>query len=240
MDSTFLTNLVLWYGVFLFSTTLHEAMHSYAGKYGGDDTAYKEGLVTLNPVPHMKRSPISMVVMPLVVFVLTQGQWMFGGASAPFNPYWAARYPRRSFVMSFAGPLSHVAVAGVTGLFLTMGLTTGFFLPADGTEAFAIVMGTQGSLSWALAKLFNVMFLLNILLFLLNIIPVPPFDGSEVWYLFIRKEEDRLRWRMNSNSYSLIGLLLGWWIFREFLVYIFWLLAAVPLLLASVARSFME
>lgn len=112
MDASVLVSLVIWYAVFLFSTSLHEAAHALAAAYGGDNTAYGAGQATLNPLPHIRRERVGMVVVPLVSFFFNLYRygtpWMFGWASAPFNPYWAARYPKRSFVMSLSGPLSHL------------------------------------------------------------------------------------------------------------------------------------
>jgi len=76
---------LVWYVVFLFSTTCHEASHSLAAKWGGDLTAFRGGQVTLNPLPHMKREPFGMLVVPLLSFLL--GDWMIGWASAPYDPF---------------------------------------------------------------------------------------------------------------------------------------------------------
>lgn len=73
----------VFYGVFLLSTTLHEAAHAWAAMRGGDRTAYDGGQVTLNPLPHIRREPIGMVVLP-IVSVLISG-WPLGFASAPYS-----------------------------------------------------------------------------------------------------------------------------------------------------------
>ncbi len=214
MDKSFLTSLAVWYVVFLFSTTLHEASHALASAWGGDDTAYRAGQVTLNPIPHIQREKFGMVVVPLVSFFLNGGNWMIGWASAPFNPYWAARYPRRSFLMSLAGPLSHLLPAALSWLAMYVGLRTGFFHPPGHPgDLFPVTMGDGGSLSWGLAMLLTVAFQLNIILLVFNLLPLPPLDGSEVWYLFIKSEESRLRWRYTSNSYAFAGILLAWYLF---------------------------
>jgi len=93
---------LLYYVVFLFSTTLHEAAHAWAAARGGDLTAYQGGQVSLSPVPHIRREPIGMVVLPLFA-VLTTG-WPFGYASALYNPDWARRCPHRAAWMALAGP----------------------------------------------------------------------------------------------------------------------------------------
>ena len=70
---------VIWYFVFVVSVVLHEAAHAFAGYFFGDHTALHHGLTTLNPIPHIQRSPIGMVVVPLLSFV--GAGWMIGWAS---------------------------------------------------------------------------------------------------------------------------------------------------------------
>ncbi|MCD8141134.1 MAG: site-2 protease family protein [Planctomycetaceae bacterium] len=213
--SQFLTGFMVWYLVFLFSTTLHEAMHSFVSHRGGDATAYSSGTATLNPVPHIQRSPFGMLAVPIVTFILSGGNYLIGWASAPFNPYWAARYPKRSFLMSLAGPLSHLPLIVVSFVCMYIGLHNGYFGPLDPeTGMYPIAAGAGGgTVSWALAMFLNVAFRLNIILLIFNILPLPPLDGSEVWYLFIKREEDRLRFRYTANSYAFAGLLLAWYFF---------------------------
>lgn len=203
-----ITNLILWYVVFLFSTTMHEAMHAYAATKWGDNTALQSGLVTFNPIPHMKRSPIGMIVAPLVVFFLNNGNFMIGWASTPFNPYWAARYPKRSLIMSMAGPLSHLGIVIVSGLLFALVAGLGFF-------------ETGSRLAWPIYQLLSVIFNLNLLLFFFNILPFPPLDGSEFYYLFIKREEDRLKWRMTANSYWIVGIVLSWYVLEKAYPYVY-------------------
>jgi len=72
------------YVVFLFSTTCHEASHALVAKLGGDSTAALGGQVSLNPIPHIRRSLFGMVVFPIASFLLSGG--MIGWASAPYDP----------------------------------------------------------------------------------------------------------------------------------------------------------
>src|SRR5512139_3082516 len=97
-----LVNGLVFYVVFLFSTTLHEAAHAWAALRGGDPTAYQGGQVSLDPMPHIRREPFGMVVLPLLTALATG--WPFGYASAPYNPNWAVRHPDRAAWMALAGP----------------------------------------------------------------------------------------------------------------------------------------
>src|SRR6185503_8421476 len=116
---------LIYYVVFLFSTTLHEAAHAWAAMLGGDLTAYHGGQVSLDPRPHIKREPFGMVVLPLLS-VVTSG-WPLGFASAPFDPRWALRYPRRAGWMALAGPGANMLLMLAAGFALRLGLVTGVF-----------------------------------------------------------------------------------------------------------------
>src|SRR3954469_18963270 len=79
-----LADALTFFAVFLFSTTLHEAAHAWAALKGGDPTAYHGGQVSLDPLPHIRREPLGMLVLPLLT-ALTTG-WPMGFASAPYDP----------------------------------------------------------------------------------------------------------------------------------------------------------
>src|ERR1043165_5534436 len=120
-----LAGLIFWFPAFLFSTTVHEAAHAWAALRGGDPTAYLGGQVSLSPLPHIRREPIGMLVVPLLTS-LTQG-WAMGWASAPYDPYWAERHPRRAALMAAAGPAGNLLVALAAFILIKVGLTTGYF-----------------------------------------------------------------------------------------------------------------
>ena len=109
MDPARFAEFGIWFVVFLFSTTLHEAAHALLARLGGDDTAYLGGQVTLNPLPHLRREPFGMLLMPIMTFFMAG--WMMGWASTPFDPRWAERHPGRQAAMSAAGPASAITAA---------------------------------------------------------------------------------------------------------------------------------
>ena len=94
MSGHSLVELPMWYVAFLLSITCHEGAHALAAKLGGDLTAFHEGQVSLNPVPHIRREPFGAVVVPLLSYIL--GGWMIGWASAPYDPDWQRRHPHRA------------------------------------------------------------------------------------------------------------------------------------------------
>ena len=87
---------VVWLIVFVVSITAHEAAHAWAAWLGGDPTAYRGGQVTLNPIPHMRREPFGTILFPLLSFLWLTPGWMMGWASAPYDPFWEDRHPRRA------------------------------------------------------------------------------------------------------------------------------------------------
>jgi len=84
MTPQFLILGVIWYIVFLFSTTCHEGAHALIARIGGDSTAFHGGQVTLNPWPHIRREPFGLVVVPILSYFVAH--WMIGWASAPYDP----------------------------------------------------------------------------------------------------------------------------------------------------------
>lgn len=215
---TLITGFIVWYLVFLFSTTLHEAAHSFLSAYGGDGTARLAGQATLNPLPHIRRSVFGMVAAPVLTFILSGGAYLLGWASAPFNIHWAARYPRRALLMSLAGPLSHLPLLAASFLAMYFGLRSGLFVPSFGEEMlYPVAPAAAGNVLWAVAVLCNVSFRLNLILFVFNLIPLPPLDGSEIWYALMKREETRLRFRYHAAQYGMAGLMLAWWLFPRVL-----------------------
>lgn len=203
---------VLWYFAFVFSTTLHEASHAFAAFKLGDRTAYEGGHVTLSPVPHMRREPLGMVVIPIVSFLL--GGWMIGWASVPYNPRWAYERPQSSAKMSAAGPAANLLLVLVAALLMRLGMLAGVFYPLDNIDYSHVIGATRSGMFAAPAEMLNVFLSLNLLLFLFNLIPLPPLDGSGVIPWFLSREQAQKYLELISNSsFSLIGLFIAWKIF---------------------------
>jgi Zn-dependent protease len=214
LDASTLALGAIWFAVFLFSTTLHEAAHAFVSWRLGDPTAYHGGQVSLNPLPHMRREPFGMVVVPLLTFLLQR--WMVGWASAPYDPLWAHRHPRRAGLMALAGPAANLSVALVAGLALRIGLWAGAFAPSAREQlSLAQIVTTQGSGSLdGLATLLSVMFSLNLILFLFNLLPLPPMDGSAVLQIFLPDgAAQRYAQLVRQPMLAILGLLVAWRLF---------------------------
>src|SRR5690606_18900838 len=132
---------------------------------GGDPTAYAGGQVSLDPRPHIRREPFGMVVLPLLSVALTG--WPFGFASAPYDPHWAARHPRRAAWMSLAGPAANLALVLLAMAALRAGVAAGVFdAPAAVRFGHVAEAGAAGGAAiWpALAFLLGVFFSMNLVL----------------------------------------------------------------------------
>lgn len=173
---------VALYLVFLFSTTCHEAAHAFVAKKGGDDTAYALGHVTLDPMPHIVRSPWGMVIAPLIG--LYYMGIPLGWASVPYDPYWGQRHPKRRALMSFAGPLANFTIAFACLLTLRVLVQLGYYhLTGTGVQSGAVVLNegvAQNSPQAAIAYLLSQSFVLNLMLGAFNLMPLPPLDGASV------------------------------------------------------------
>ena len=210
-----LTLGLLWLVAFLFSTTLHEASHAWAAYRLGDPTAYHGGQVTLNPWPHIRREPFGMVIVPILSFFLAG--WMLGWASAPYDPRWAERHPRRAALMALAGPAANLVLVLLTGITIRIGMATGGLRAPDTLSITRITEATAGGDT--LPILLSIFFALNLLLMTFNLLPLPPLDGSGALPLIL---PDRLigtyRELLSHPAASLIGILVAWKVFE----YLFW------------------
>ena len=205
----------IWYVAFLLSLTCHEAAHALVALWGGDDTAAAGGQVTLNPVPHMQRSPFGTIAVPLISFALNG--WMLGWASAPYNPLWEQRYPHRSGWMALAGPAANFLLMMSAAIAINVGIWSGFFEIPDSITYMHLVQG-EGDME-PVALFVSVLFTLNILLMTFNLLPVPPLDGNTVVGLFVSEQRARDWFDFSRDpNYGFMGLIIAWVLFGR----LFW------------------
>lgn len=142
----------------LFSITIHEATHAFVSHALGDDTAYLHGRVTLNPLVHIDL--FSTILLP--VLLVLSGLPPFAAAKpVPFNPNRLRFDEFGAALVGAAGPLSNLAIA------IFLGVWTRFFIGFD-----------AGLISLIMKSLIQ----LNLALFVFNMIPYPPLDGSRLLY----------------------------------------------------------
>jgi Zn-dependent protease len=204
---------LVYYLVFLFSTTVHEAAHAWVAKLGGDLTAYHGGQVSLDPRPHIKREPFGMVVLPLISCLISG--WPFGFASAPYDPQWALRHPRRAAWMALAGPASNLLIAFLALVAIRIGVAAGMFVAPDSVTFDHVVAAADGASTHGAAFMLSVFFSLNVVLAALNLIPFPPLDGSGVIMLGL-SEQAASKYQLflwNNAGLRVFGMLGAWYAF---------------------------
>ena len=144
----------------LLAITLHEAAHGYAARQLGDDTAWQMGRVTLNPFPHIDL--IGTVIMPLMLFFATSGQFLFGYAKPVPVDFSRLHHPKRDMVwVALAGPAANLfqAFAWAVVIYLLSGMGS--------EERFFLDMAQAGVL-------------VNLVMFAFNLFPLPPLDGGRI------------------------------------------------------------
>ena len=200
---------LLWFIVFVVSTTFHEAAHGFAALKLGDTTAYAAGLVTLDPIPHMQRSPIGMIIVPILSFAL--GGWMIGWASTPYDPYWAHANRRQAALMALAGPGANLILILLAAVLIRGGMLLGVFAAPEEVTWTQTTAATSHGIATGVAIVVSVLFSLNLILLVFNLLPVPPLDGSEVLSLFLSDSTaERYRELMAQPMASLVGLIVAW------------------------------
>ena len=161
MDIANLIQTIVLYALpVLFAITVHEAAHGYAARHFGDDTAYVMGRITLNPLKHI--DPVGTILMPLMLYFATSGAFLFGYAKPVPVRFGNLRNPKRDMVwVALAGPGVNLLQAFLWGALLLVLQGVGV------TEMFFLKM-CQGGI------------LVNVVMFVFNLFPLPPLDGGRI------------------------------------------------------------
>jgi Zn-dependent protease len=167
-----LQDIILALPVLVFSLVAHEYAHGAAALRQGDDTAYMLGRLTLNPVPHI--DPIMTVIMPALLLLVSGGSFAFGGAKPiPVNPRKYRHFKRGDIIVSAAGVVTNLLIAVACAL-----LFVGLGVLAALLPSIAFVADTaQRMMMWGVW--------LNLILCFFNLIPIPPLDGSHLFYYLL-------------------------------------------------------
>jgi Zn-dependent protease len=182
-----ITDTIFLVVIIIFSAVIHEVMHGVAANKLGDPTARLAGRLTLNPIPHL--DPIGSIIFPLVL-AFSGATFFFAWAKpVPYNPYNLRPGRFSEAIVAAAGPLSNLAIALLMGAIVRIGQ----FSP----EVNAILV---------------LVAVVNVMLFVFNLIPIPPLDGSKILSAFLPGslafEYDRLRAKLESNPFLGMGLVL--------------------------------
>jgi Zn-dependent protease len=209
-----------WYFVFVISVTFHEAAHAWAAKRQGDLTAYAGGQVSLNPYPHMRREPWGMVVLPLISAFLLG--WPFGYASTPYSAEWAHHHPKKAAWMGCFGPIANLALAAFSILVIKVGIQGGAFVEPTSVDFHHLVDAASPGAWTGLAIFVSLLFSMNMILLVLNLIPLPPLDGSNIIALFLPDESARkYNYFIHNPIFAFLGFFVAWYLFSPLFHFVF-------------------
>jgi len=185
--------------VLLFSIVIHEVSHGTVANYLGDPTAKYAGRLTLNPLKHL--DPIGSVIVPIFLILMT-GKGIGWAKPVPINPRNFRDQKYGSLKVALAGPGANLGIALIFGLILRFTLLLDF-IPNNLYAAFSFIV------------------VINILLAIFNLIPIPPLDGSHVLFAFLPYSMQKIKIFLSQfGIFILIFLIFFFPWFFSFLFYI--------------------
>ena len=189
---TLVQKIAVWALPVLLAITLHEAAHAWVANQCGDPTAKMLGRLSINPFRHIDR--VGTVIVPLLVAFLTQFHFIFGWAKpVPIN--WnQLRKPRRDMALvALAGPGSNIAMAILWAIFFKVAT---MLHPQTSVMSYFLLLSSQAGV------------LINLVLAFLNLIPVPPLDGSRIVSSLLPPKQARLYARIEPFGFLILLVLL--------------------------------
>jgi Zn-dependent protease len=176
----------------LFAITLHEVAHGWVARHFGDPTAERAGRLTLNPLKHI--DPVGTVVVPLVMLLFSGGSMIFGWAKPVPVMFQNLRNPRRDMiVVAAAGPAANLAMAmGWAVLAASQSTLLGLGEPAT--------MWLYNVCGWGI--------LINCVLAVFNMLPLPPLDGGRVLAGLLPPAQARILQRIEPFGFMIVVILM--------------------------------
>lgn len=206
--------VIIFIILLLVSVILHEVMHGFIADRMGDPTARHQGRLTLNPISHI--DPIGSILVPAFLF-LAHSPFLFGWAKpVPYNPNNLRDKKYGDAKVAFAGPATNLVIALIFGLVVRFG---------------------AGELPLAFIAISAVITLLNIALGIFNLLPVPPLDGSKIFFTFLPYRLRHIEHTMERYWFVSLGVLLivVYLFLGPVLITLFELLTGAPVAIAFAA-----
>lgn len=171
-------DIILYMVVFLFSLTLHEVGHAWTSEKFGDPTSRYLGRISLNPLVHI--DPLGTIILPLIGAFT--GAPVIGWAKpVPVNPLLWKDKVTANIVVSAAGPIANMLIAGVSLIILKILLMQQLLVfGSSGNRMTFVQAATPSYILDPLGKMLCMFVILNISLAIFNLLPIPPLDGSHI------------------------------------------------------------
>ena len=185
--------------VLVFSVIIHEISHGYMAGFLGDPTARLAGRLTLNPAKHL--DPLGSIIIPALL-ALSPGGFIIGWAKpVPYNPYNLKNQRWGDALVSGAGPASNIGIAIIFSIIMRVGIAFGF-------------------LSSTLVQAISLIVLINLVLAIFNLIPIPPLDGSKI-LMSVLSYNQRNKFLQFQDIFLRFGFL-GMVVFIFIFIYLLW------------------
>ena len=184
LSDTNTSTLIIVFVCLVTAITLHEAMHAFTGHWLGDDTAQREGRISLNPLRHV--DPFGTIILPFITLVLFKFP-LLAAKPVPFNPNRVKYEEFGAALVGIAGPATNLLLA---------------FLGAG------IVHLALGAVSIGMLNALVIFVQINIALFVFNMIPIPPLDGSRLLYAFAPEPLQEVMAQLENYGFFIIIALL--------------------------------
>tara|TARA_Y100000310_G_scaffold250136_1_gene256294 strand:- start:1037 stop:1618 length:582 start_codon:yes stop_codon:yes gene_type:complete len=189
---------ILFIVILILSVVVHEVSHGYMAYYLGDDTAYRMGRLTLNPLAHLDL--FGSIIVPLLMFFSTG--FVFGWAKpVPFNPYALRDQKWGSAKVAVVGPLSNIAIAVLFAVLFR-------FFPVS---------------------TFVNIIVINIVLAVFNLVPIPPLDGSKILYAILSDKYADFKIGLEKYGFMIVlfFIFFGWPLIRPVINFLVGLLLPI-------------
>jgi len=163
---------IFYVSVLIMSVIIHEFAHGYSAYLLGDDTARLSGRLTLNPIKHL--DPFGSVILPLLLIIMNAGFVIGWARPVPYNPLNLRKGKVGNFIVAISGIVANLIIAILFGLLIR-------FAPSFGLPLY----NPDPLLLHPFYKISSIIVMMNLVLALFNIIPIPPLDGSKILFSFI-------------------------------------------------------